>query len=178
MLMTSSMCLANPSRHQRRMGTDTEPCQAIWLPTGLTSPTQGKILFFFYSLKIISYSTAGYVLQVCLSSLQTTSLILYFNRDPNKGNMKVPVTWPEFTSSGHKFLEINAKMNESSVGQEMRWRFVRLWASVLPSLPLSDVTHAEWCIFVKIYKSNYTYKRSVQKTLKSTWLLSGAFYVV
>ncbi|XP_076613951.1 bile salt-activated lipase-like [Chaetodon auriga] len=63
--------------------------------------------------------------------------------DPNKGNLKVPVTWPEFTSSGHQFLEINAKMNESSIGQEMRLRFVRLWTHTLPSLPSHGVTDAQ-----------------------------------
>ncbi|KAM3600368.1 uncharacterized protein V6R79_022172 [Siganus canaliculatus] len=55
--------------------------------------------------------------------------------DPNKGNLKVPVTWPEFTTTGHKYLDINAKMNDSSTGQEMRLRFVRLWTSTLQSLP-------------------------------------------
>ncbi|XP_034565759.1 bile salt-activated lipase-like [Notolabrus celidotus] len=60
--------------------------------------------------------------------------------DPNKGNLKVPVFWPEFTSSGQKFLEINGKMNDSSVGQEMRLRFVRLWTSILPSLQSDGVT--------------------------------------
>ncbi|XP_037609456.1 bile salt-activated lipase-like [Sebastes umbrosus] len=63
--------------------------------------------------------------------------------DPNKGNLKVPVTWPEFTSTGHHFLDINAKMNDSSIGQEMRLRFVRLWTSTLPSLPSHGVTDAQ-----------------------------------
>ncbi|XP_074546523.1 bile salt-activated lipase-like [Halichoeres trimaculatus] len=63
--------------------------------------------------------------------------------NPNQGNLKVPVSWPEFTRSGHQFLEINAKMNESSVGQEMRLRFVRLWTSTLPSLQSDGVTHAQ-----------------------------------
>ncbi|XP_018548600.2 LOW QUALITY PROTEIN: bile salt-activated lipase-like [Lates calcarifer] len=55
--------------------------------------------------------------------------------NPNKGNLKVPVVWPEFTSTGQQFLDINAKMNESSVGQEMRLRFLHLWLNTLPSLP-------------------------------------------
>uniref|UniRef100_UPI0037E737D7 bile salt-activated lipase-like n=1 Tax=Semicossyphus pulcher TaxID=241346 RepID=UPI0037E737D7 len=54
--------------------------------------------------------------------------------DPNKGNLKMPAIWPEFTSGGHPFLEINSEMNESSIRQEMRLRFVRLWTSILPSL--------------------------------------------
>ncbi|XP_071774885.2 bile salt-activated lipase-like [Centroberyx gerrardi] len=55
--------------------------------------------------------------------------------DPNKGKLKVPVTWPTFTTTRQQFLEINAKMNESYIGQKMRLRFVRFWTSTLPSLP-------------------------------------------
>ncbi|XP_041667300.1 bile salt-activated lipase-like [Cheilinus undulatus] len=55
--------------------------------------------------------------------------------DPNQGNLKVPAIWPEFTLPGQPFLDIHGKMNESSIGQGMRLRFVRLWTSVLPSLP-------------------------------------------
>ncbi|XP_041816143.1 bile salt-activated lipase-like [Chelmon rostratus] len=62
--------------------------------------------------------------------------------DPNRGNLKVPVTWPEFTNPGHQFLDINTKMNESSIGREMRLRYVRLWTSTLPSLPSHGVTDA------------------------------------
>ncbi|KAE8284852.1 Bile salt-activated lipase [Larimichthys crocea] len=63
--------------------------------------------------------------------------------DPNRGNLKVPVTWPELTSTRHQFLDINGKMNESSIGQEMRLRFVHLWTSTLPSLPSHGVTEAQ-----------------------------------
>ncbi|XP_022623734.1 bile salt-activated lipase-like [Seriola dumerili] len=63
--------------------------------------------------------------------------------DPNRGNLKVPVAWPEFTSAGEQFLDINAKMNESSIGQELRSRFVRLWTSILPSLPWYHATNAQ-----------------------------------
>ncbi|XP_029921653.1 bile salt-activated lipase-like [Myripristis murdjan] len=60
--------------------------------------------------------------------------------DPNKGKLKVPVTWPEFNSTTQQFLELNAKMDESYVGQKMRLRFVRLWTSTLPGLPsLNDI---------------------------------------
>ncbi|CAL8327394.1 unnamed protein product [Boreogadus saida] len=54
-------------------------------------------------------------------------------KDPNKG-LKVPTTWPKFTTSGHQFLEINAKMNKDNVRQKMRMRFVHFWTSVLPRL--------------------------------------------
>ncbi|XP_071390192.1 bile salt-activated lipase-like [Centroberyx affinis] len=54
--------------------------------------------------------------------------------DPNKGGLKVPTTWPKFTSTGHQFLEINAKMDKNYVKQKMRLRYVHFWTSVLPSL--------------------------------------------
>ncbi|TKS67829.1 Bile salt-activated lipase [Collichthys lucidus] len=63
--------------------------------------------------------------------------------DPNRGNLKVPVTWPELTSTRHQFLDINGKMNESSIGHQMRLRFVHLWTSTLPSLPSHGVTEAQ-----------------------------------
>ncbi|XP_074473824.1 bile salt-activated lipase-like [Sebastes fasciatus] len=56
--------------------------------------------------------------------------------DPNKGDLRVPTTWPKFTSTGHQFLEINSKMNKSYVGQKLRMRYVHFWASVLPNLSL------------------------------------------
>ncbi|XP_072227674.1 bile salt-activated lipase-like isoform X2 [Leuresthes tenuis] len=55
--------------------------------------------------------------------------------DPNKGELSVPATWPEFTDSGHKFLEINSKTSPSSVKQSLRQRYVHFWTSVLPNLP-------------------------------------------
>ncbi|KAM9734998.1 bile salt-activated lipase-like [Menidia menidia] len=55
--------------------------------------------------------------------------------DPNQGELRVPATWPEFTSSGHKFLEINSKMDSSYVRTKLRLRYVHFWASILPSLP-------------------------------------------
>ncbi|KAM9323034.1 bile salt-activated lipase-like [Pholidichthys leucotaenia] len=55
--------------------------------------------------------------------------------NPNEGHLKVPVTWPEFTTRGHQFLDISGKMTESSAGKEMRLRFVHLWGSTIPSLP-------------------------------------------
>ncbi|XP_041826124.1 carboxyl ester lipase, tandem duplicate 2 [Melanotaenia boesemani] len=55
--------------------------------------------------------------------------------DPNKGDMKVPATWPEFTSTGHQYLELHSKMDKNYVGQKLRMRFVHFWTSVLPNLP-------------------------------------------
>ncbi|MEQ2294038.1 hypothetical protein AMECASPLE_039727, partial [Ameca splendens] len=55
--------------------------------------------------------------------------------DPNSGDLRVPATWPTFTSTGHRFLEINSKMDAGYVGQKLRLRYVNFWTSVLPSLP-------------------------------------------
>ncbi|KAE8277443.1 Bile salt-activated lipase [Larimichthys crocea] len=56
--------------------------------------------------------------------------------DPNKGDLSVPATWPQFTSTGQQFLEINSKMDKSYVHQKMRVRYVHFWTSVLPNLPV------------------------------------------
>uniref|UniRef100_A0A3B5LM34 Carboxylic ester hydrolase n=1 Tax=Xiphophorus couchianus TaxID=32473 RepID=A0A3B5LM34_9TELE len=55
--------------------------------------------------------------------------------DPNQGGLSVPVSWPEFTSSGHQFVEIKGGMDGTSVGEKLRMRFVNFWTSVLPNLP-------------------------------------------
>uniref|UniRef100_A0A665VS15 Carboxylic ester hydrolase n=1 Tax=Echeneis naucrates TaxID=173247 RepID=A0A665VS15_ECHNA len=54
--------------------------------------------------------------------------------DPNKGDLSVPATWPQFTNTGHQFLEINSKMDKGYVKQEMRMPYVNFWTSILPSL--------------------------------------------
>lgn len=73
----------------------------------------------------------------------SASIFTYFCSDPNTGHLKVPVTWPEYTGGRQQFLEIHAKMNDSSVGQEMRQRFVHLWTNTLPGLPSHDITEAQ-----------------------------------
>lgn len=54
--------------------------------------------------------------------------------DPNKGDLSVPVTWPQFTSTGHQYLEINSRMDAGYVNQRLRLRFVHFWSSILPNL--------------------------------------------
>ncbi|XP_033981613.1 bile salt-activated lipase-like [Trematomus bernacchii] len=56
--------------------------------------------------------------------------------DPNEGELSVPVTWPTFNSTGQKLVELNSKMNESYVVENMRMPFVDLWNNVMPSLPI------------------------------------------
>lgn len=56
------------------------------------------------------------------------------HRDPNNGESKVPVTWPAYTTSGQKYLEINAHMNKNYVHEKMRVRFVNWWSNTLPSI--------------------------------------------
>ncbi|XP_075885490.1 bile salt-activated lipase-like [Nelusetta ayraudi] len=55
--------------------------------------------------------------------------------DPNNGKLKVPATWPSYSSHTQAFLNIHGKMDQSSVGKEMRQRFVHFWTVTLPSLP-------------------------------------------
>ncbi|XP_007575717.1 bile salt-activated lipase-like [Poecilia latipinna] len=55
--------------------------------------------------------------------------------DPNVGDLKVPATWPTFTASGHKFLEINSDMDAGYVRQKLRLRYVNFWTSIFPNLP-------------------------------------------
>ncbi|XP_035995964.1 bile salt-activated lipase [Fundulus heteroclitus] len=59
--------------------------------------------------------------------------------DPNTGDLSVPASWPTFTSTGHKFVEINSKMDASYVRQKLRLRYVNFWTSVLPSLPTVQI---------------------------------------
>ncbi|XP_034057901.1 LOW QUALITY PROTEIN: bile salt-activated lipase-like [Gymnodraco acuticeps] len=54
--------------------------------------------------------------------------------DPNEGELSVPATWPTFNSTGQKFVELNSKMNESYVGENMRMPFVDLWTNVIPNI--------------------------------------------
>ena len=64
---------------------------------------------------------------MCLYSL--------INRDPNKGESKVPVTWPAFNKETHQYVDINHRMGRNSVKQKMRLRFVNYWSNIYASLP-------------------------------------------
>ncbi|XP_029940674.1 bile salt-activated lipase-like [Salarias fasciatus] len=55
--------------------------------------------------------------------------------DPNKGNLPVPVFWPEFTYNGQEYMNLNSQMSENSVGHYMRLRYVHLWTKTLQSMP-------------------------------------------
>ncbi|KAM3874402.1 bile salt-activated lipase-like [Diretmus argenteus] len=55
--------------------------------------------------------------------------------DPNKGDMRLPATWPRFTSTGQQYLEIHSKMDPSYVRHTLRIRYVHFWTSILPNLP-------------------------------------------
>ncbi|KAJ4926561.1 hypothetical protein JOQ06_008734 [Pogonophryne albipinna] len=57
--------------------------------------------------------------------------------DPNKGGQSVPTPWPQFTSTGHQYVEIHHDMNIAYVREKMRIRHVHFWTSVLPNLPIS-----------------------------------------
>ncbi|XP_059381410.1 bile salt-activated lipase-like [Carassius carassius] len=55
--------------------------------------------------------------------------------DPNKGESIVPVTWPEFASNHHQYVEINNNMNKNSVKQMLRTHLVYYWTTVFASFP-------------------------------------------
>ncbi|XP_061208329.1 bile salt-activated lipase [Neopsephotus bourkii] len=57
--------------------------------------------------------------------------------DPNKGNSKVPITWPPYASEGSYYLEINNKINQNSVKQNLKSQYVNFWNSVYQNLPLA-----------------------------------------
>lgn len=67
------------------------------------------------------------------------TLVYYFPRssDPNNGESKVPVEWPQFTSAGHQYVDINSKMDKGYVKDKMRLSFVEFWTSILPNLPVT-----------------------------------------
>uniref|UniRef100_W5MF28 Carboxylic ester hydrolase n=1 Tax=Lepisosteus oculatus TaxID=7918 RepID=W5MF28_LEPOC len=64
--------------------------------------------------------------------------------DPNKGESKVPAQWPLFTSTGHKYLEINNKINQNSIKAMLRTRFIHYWTSTYHSLPPFSNSTAEY----------------------------------
>lgn len=47
----------------------------------------------------------------------------------------MPVTWPPYTNEASHYLEINNKMNQNSVKQNLKSRYVNFWNSVYRSLP-------------------------------------------
>ncbi|XP_030623829.1 bile salt-activated lipase-like [Chanos chanos] len=55
--------------------------------------------------------------------------------DPNKGGSTVPVTWPTYTTSGLKYLEINSRMSSSSVKQRLRTHYVQYWTTNYSRFP-------------------------------------------
>ncbi|XP_073680424.1 bile salt-activated lipase [Garra rufa] len=71
---------------------------------------------------------AGYLISYWTNFAQTG--------DPNKGESKVPVAWPEFASSGHQYLDIHSSMSSNSVKQMLRTRLVYYWTRVFASYPV------------------------------------------
>ncbi|XP_069626922.1 bile salt-activated lipase isoform X2 [Haliaeetus albicilla] len=55
--------------------------------------------------------------------------------DPNKGNSKVPVAWLPYSNESSYYLEINSKINQDSLKQNLRSRYVNFWNTVYQSLP-------------------------------------------
>ncbi|XP_056232633.1 bile salt-activated lipase-like isoform X2 [Seriola aureovittata] len=55
--------------------------------------------------------------------------------DPNSGDSRVPVPWPPFTRHHRPYLNINHKINKSSISYDLRSQYVSYWAQTYSSLP-------------------------------------------
>lgn len=55
--------------------------------------------------------------------------------NPNSGESRVPVPWPEFTKYHRPYLTINSKMTKSSVSYDLRADYVKYWTQIYSSLP-------------------------------------------
>ncbi|KAK4811583.1 hypothetical protein QYF61_016890 [Mycteria americana] len=71
--------------------------------------------------------------------------------DPNKGNSEVPVNWPLYTREEGYYLEINNKINQNSVKQNLKAQYVTFWNSDYLSLPqvanISVIDKLPWNTF-------------------------------
>ncbi|CAK6983190.1 bile salt-activated lipase-like [Scomber scombrus] len=54
--------------------------------------------------------------------------------DPNNGESRVPAQWPTFTKNQRAYLNINNKINKSSVRYDLRAEYVEYWNTVYSSL--------------------------------------------
>lgn len=98
------------------------------------------LYYYIYIIYIIytSLYTLTKQLKIMIEILDN-NCVKYFpsivvHSDPNKGDLSVPVTWPQFTSTGHQYLEIKSSMDAGYVKQRLRLRFVHFWSSILPNL--------------------------------------------
>uniref|UniRef100_A0A3P8UAX4 Carboxylic ester hydrolase n=1 Tax=Amphiprion percula TaxID=161767 RepID=A0A3P8UAX4_AMPPE len=55
--------------------------------------------------------------------------------NPNSGESRVPVPWPEFTKYHRPYLTINSKMTKSSVSYDLRSDYVNYWTQTYSRLP-------------------------------------------
>ena len=70
--------------------------------------------------------------------------VSFFPSDPNKGNSEVPVTWLPYTSEGSYYLEINSNMNQDSLKQNLRSRYMNFWNSVYRNMPqVANISQTE-----------------------------------
>ncbi|XP_047448502.1 bile salt-activated lipase-like [Mugil cephalus] len=55
--------------------------------------------------------------------------------DPNRGDSRVPVTWPPFTKYHRPYVAINHQMTKYSVNYDLRSEYVSYWSRTYSSLP-------------------------------------------
>lgn len=127
-LMTFSTSSGSHSPHLWDTGHGTGMSPATWLPTGPTLPKLGTV-------RTSSITSKKHKIIKLLDNNWTIYFpLIILHSDPNKGESSVPATWPQFTSTGHQYLEIHSKMDASYVKQKMRLRYVHFWSSVIPNL--------------------------------------------
>lgn len=60
----------------------------------------------------------------------------------------MPVTWPPYSNEATYYLEINNKINQDSVQQNLKARYVNFWNMVYQSLPqvanISQIQELLW----------------------------------
>uniref|UniRef100_A0A3Q1F7V4 Bile salt-activated lipase-like n=1 Tax=Acanthochromis polyacanthus TaxID=80966 RepID=A0A3Q1F7V4_9TELE len=103
------------------------------------APTQAALYLHAANVKKIQVNSFGGLFNLSHRDLSGYMIAYWTNfaktGDPNKGGLKVPATWPQFTGDGHKYLEIHNNMNANFVRQQLRLRYVNFWSNVFPSLP-------------------------------------------
>ncbi|XP_057576530.1 bile salt-activated lipase [Hippopotamus amphibius kiboko] len=55
--------------------------------------------------------------------------------DPNTGESAVPTNWDPYTLEGGNYLEINKKMDDSSMKQHLRTNYLQYWTLTYQALP-------------------------------------------
>lgn len=67
--------------------------------------------------------------------LTLNKIFCHFDRDPTKGNSKVPTPWLNYNTQYGMYLEINKKITSKSMKQDLRSPYVKFWCTTYRNLP-------------------------------------------